>query len=198
MNDTEPTAENPYAAPRGDARALTEPIALPDDFYQIRQRRLSIEESVKQHCLLLVGLMQLMGAVAGVAVFNMAQTGRTPTILEAGLASVLVVAAVLAFVTMWGVLWFAPWARKPLIALAVLALPLFPLGTGLGVDILTKLYGYGEPKFFTREYQAIRQATPELNKRTSFMTWLGVFLLIVLAISIVFISQIPPEFRRTR
>ena len=98
----------------------------------------------------------------------------------------------------WGVRRFASWSRIPLTILALVGLAAFPIGTVFGGLILRAFCSPRQPKLLSKKYERIVKATPEMNDPTSAATWLFVFLLIVLVLAILLVSQIPPEIRHTR
>ena len=91
----------------------------------------------------------------------------------------------------WGVRSLRKWARWPGVAVSVLGLFGFPVGTLVGVYALWLYLSKKGRTVFTPEYAAVRAATPYLKYRTSIFIWVGLALVVVLAFVVVGKVMVP-------
>ena len=185
---------NPYAPPLTVGPADDLPPNAPSHAARIREQCRTREAGLKQKTLCLVGFFVLFSVVANLGAFGL----LGPATMMVPLAVISTIAASAGIAINWGVRRFASWSRIPLIILAIVGLAAFPIGTVFGGLILLELYSPRQPKLLSKEYERIVKATLEMNDRTSGATWLVVFLLIVLVLAILLVSQIPPEIRHSR
>ncbi|QDU92782.1 hypothetical protein Pla8534_05310 [Lignipirellula cremea] len=96
------------------------------------------------------------------------------------------------------------WSRAPLQMLSVLSLPLFPVGTILGLRILELLRAGPEPQLLTKDYEEIVQlagpvplaATPREPRRTHLVTWIVLVLFLLFVLSVVIAAMLSPPVPR--
>ena len=195
MTTPNPQIANPYASPATMEWTFDSDMMLSNPIASQQQRRFNDETSLKQNTLCLTGLFSLIAVTVDLNAFTAASPQPDHVLTTMAIMSTLVAAA--SIVVNFGVRRFASWSRTPLTILALMALPLVPIGSVFGLLIIKTLHLRNPPKLLTREYEQIVRATPELSDRTSFLTWFAVLLLITLAISMVFLAQIP-ELRHPR
>jgi hypothetical protein len=181
---------NPYQSPH-DVQNKVDRSAVASF---VGTRRLKDEANLKQTTL---ALILLFAAFGGVLLF--AETKPVPQHQEVEKfvgGSIFLLAALAGVVVNWGVRSYSPWAKIPLTILCILGLPLLPFGTGFASIILRVVYSREKPRILSVKYQAVVKANPHESDRISVMTWIAIVLLIILAISLIVIIQLPPEFRR--
>ncbi len=191
-----PQIANPYASPATVDWTSGADAVLSNTTADPRARRINAEVSLKQNMLCLVGMFSLLAVVSDFDVLITA--APEPDYVRTAMEIVFTFLATASIVVNFGVRRFASWTRLPLTLLAFMSLPLVPVGSVFGLLILKTLHLGKTPRLLTQEYEQIVRATPHLNQRTSFLTWFGVILLIILAISIVYLAQIPAELRHPR
>lgn len=195
MSTSDTPQPNPYASPlTGDSPMVqATPVGTAQETHIRRQRR-GIEAGLRQNTLCLVGIYVLLSAVAIVS--TLGWWGAQPSIVSYASAISFTLASLTGIAVLWGVNRSAAWARLPLTMMAICGLLLFPLGTIFAALILITLHVRAQPRLLSEEYERIVRATPEMNARMSVMGYVAMLLLVVLGVSIVIVSQFPPEIRR--
>jgi uncharacterized membrane protein len=196
MTVPEPPTVNPYASPSTVGSTSDPVVVLSSTSSDRRPRRIQDEASLKQNTLCLVGIFSSIAAVMNLMAFSPGSGQPDAALIAMAIMSTFV--AVASIVVNFGIRRFASWSRIPLTILAFMSLPIMPLGSAFGILILKTLHLGKPPGLLTPEYEQIVRATPEPKDRTSTLTWLGIILLIVLAIATVLVAQIPPELRQPR
>lgn len=191
-----PDIVNPYASP-ATVESASDSDAVPSNtIADQRKRNLNAEASLKQNTLCLVGLFSLLAVV--IVWDAVTRNSAQPDYIATAMAVISTFVAAASIVVNFGVRRFASWSRIPLTIMAFMSLPLVPVGSVFAILILTTLHPRKPPRLLTQEYEQIVRATPDLNERTSTLTWFAIILLVILAGSMVLIAQIPPEFRHPR
>jgi hypothetical protein len=188
--------ENPFASPlHGGKDAIAEPPAI-RNARAMRSARLPLETDLKQNVLALLGVFVVMSAVCATMICSPESEAYDD--VGIGLGAVMGVCTWLLLTILWSVRRMSAWTRRPLMIVAFVGVLLFPIGTAFAVNILRLLAKGPAPRLLSREYEQVVRQTPELNVRTSFLSWVGLILLCVLALAMYFVSQMPPELRRPR
>ncbi len=164
---------------------------------RFRLEHLPAEFALKRSVFLLLVTWLVITLVAFVIPFNVTSEQGSWYIVLFRVQALLV--TVVCCLAGWGVRRLAAWSRRPLLGLAVLCLPLFPLGTALGARILYLLTTGPEPRLLTPEYEQIVRIAGTIklpnSSRIRPFVWI-VLALVVLIIGLVcLISRIPEEFR---
>jgi hypothetical protein len=180
---------NPYQSPHDVQSKVDAPTIA-----AVGNRRLKDEASLKQMTIALIAIFALFSRIMLPVDFSQVPLVQAMAICAVG--GLLALAAIVGLVVNWGVRSFAPWAKAPLTILCILGLPILPFGTAFAGVILGVVYSRQMPRILSVEYQALVQANPHKSDRISVMSWIAIVLLVILAISLVVISQLPPEFRR--
>ncbi|MCE9555054.1 MAG: hypothetical protein K8T91_17010 [Planctomycetes bacterium] len=187
---------NPYASPASveqppEAQSVTRIRAR-----QLRAANAGAERNLRQLILCLGGGYLVMAVVSYSASFSL--LGPTPPHrYYLAMAIVYTLAMTATLVIGFGARRLAAWARKPLTVHCGLGLFLFPIGTMFSLPILWILYMRPKPRLLTPEYeQIVRDSGEPPGGRTSLTTWIGFALIIVLIVSLIAISLLPPEYRR--
>ena len=197
MTDEKSSDANPYQAPREASSGAEGPFAATSLAIQLRKQLLTSAKSLNQNTLCLVGLF---GGFSIVGIQICSEIEKIDERLSFMLLITVLATAgmIVGLPTLWGVRKGAAWSRKPLIILSLLGLMMVPIGTCFGGLILMTLFSRKEPRLLSAEYEQLVLATPELNPRTSFMAWLGGVLLLILAIVLFLVLQLPPEVRHMK
>jgi hypothetical protein len=187
---------NPYASPATveqppEAQSVTRIHAR-----HVRAANAGAERGLRQLVLCLGGGYLLMASVSYTAWFaGMGPTSQLTYYLALGTVYTLALAAT--SIIGFGARRLAAWSRRPLAVLCGLGLLLFPLGTLLSLPILWILYVRRPPRLLTPAYeQIVRDSGDPPGGRTSLVTWFGLFLFVVLVVSMIVIGLLPPEYRR--
>lgn len=156
---------------------------------RLRQDNLLREREFREYVLFLESL--LLGVTAlGVVYLLAVPNPRYRVLIVFAPPSVAALAGL--FIT-WGVYRMQPWTRRPLVAMCLVGLPLFPFGTLFALRILQIAFTGKHPQFLTNDYYDIVQKTRHLNPRTSVLTWIGLVLIVVLLLSVAVIWMLPSE-----
>jgi hypothetical protein len=186
---------NPYAPPEHHEGPAALAQAVIPNAAEIRAQHLLHERNLRQCTLALVGFIYLgmTAVIIASMILQPLKSAQWPIVIGLAIYSLggLLAGVPIAI----GVFWRAAWARLPLFVLALASLVIFPFGTALGIEIVRCLMSGPEPKLLTPLYAEVVRQTPQFTPRTSFLTWVGLVLIIILVISIALVSQIPPEIR---
>lgn len=151
---------------------------------ETRKMYLSHEASIQG-----IGMLYLLGAAfLGLAILLM--LGGILTGQAGGQEAV--VTGVLCLVYL-GLLWLQIWVgrglrslnpkvRTPAIVLSVIGLLGFPIGTIVSAYVLYLLASKKGEFVFSAEYARVREATPEIKYRTSWIVWVFLILLVALIV----------------
>lgn len=109
--------------------------------------------------LIIFGIMGLIGGTVvfiifvGGGIIGSAASGESEIMVIAGIfgaiiTGIILISSIPAIVTGWGIMNFKPWGRMFGVIIAVLNLPAFPFGTGLGIYALWVLFNEESVKMF--------------------------------------------------
>jgi hypothetical protein len=165
--------QNPYQAPAAEIAEVIPGVSA--DAVEIRQEHIGHEASVRS-----IGILYYIGAIAMILTGGISLFALSDDVADVSLFLTV-------FFIGFGVLYL--WMGSALRALsskvrhvagvfAGLGLLGFPIGTLINGYILYLLYSKKGKMVFSEEYQAIRQATPDIKYKTSVIVW--VFLIIIL------------------
>jgi len=146
--------ENPYEAPKSE-------IAIPEDseLVKIRKAHISVEESVKA----MGGLYIITGIIIVIVAISVAFTMRDKTVSMIAVVAISIIVAVGCFITGRDMGRFILWTRIPTLVITTPVLLLFPVGTLIGAYVLYLIIGKKGRFVFTKAYQEIIAATPDVK-----------------------------------
>lgn len=187
---------NPYASPAAVVQPPEAESVAVLEARRFRRANAGAERGLRQYTLCLCGVFLL--AAGTLFMFWYTEQGAPwQQWMMLAVGSVFAVATVTGLTVNVGVRRLAAWARTPLTILCAMGLALFPIGTFVSLPILWLLYQRRGVRLLTPEYERIVRDSGEPGAgRTLAVTWIGVVLLVILIVSLIFISMLPPEFRR--
>ena len=175
---------NPYATPRA---VVADPGASEVEI--VRKEHITHEASVKSAgALFMLGGLITLAAAASMVIPAMAIVGDRPGFLVIGMA---VAGLGIAYVgSGWGLRGLRAWSRIPAIVLAAIGLLGFPIGTLVNSYILWLVLSRKGRMVLSAEYASIIEATPQIRYRTSIAVWIGLGLLVLLAVLALFAAAL--------
>jgi hypothetical protein len=180
---------NPYAPPTEAPEEVL--VALAVDPAVLRRQHLQHERGLRQG----IGIATGIAALAPALLVPLAQDRLPLWSLVAIAACVGLAGLIYGAVCYVGAAWDEPWAWRPVMALALMMLPLFPVGWLATLMILSNLLAGPSPKLLTPEYQYVVRHTPHLTPRTAFITWVVLTLFVAFVIVVIIAAQVadPPR-----
>lgn len=154
------------------------------EWVAIREEHIKHEASLRS-----IGVLYYIGAffilIGGISMMftvgaTMSQGGGEASFM----IGMLVFYIILGVIMIWigrGYRQLRKWVRIPGTILAVLGLLSIPIGTLINGYVLYLIYSQKGRTIFSDEYQAIREATPDVKYKTSIISWI---LLIVLLLGL--------------
>ena len=166
------------------------------DSHEIRNRLSLKERALRQNLLALEGVYFLMVGVGVMVELGRPDSELTYILIHWAFMGFFGALTLAGLPIMFGAFRQRSWSRRPLILLCIPGLVLFPLGSAFAIGILADLFSGRSPRLLTVGHERAARDTPELSPRTSFLSWVGLVLIIILIGSMILISNLPPEYRR--
>lgn len=187
--------DNPFAAPESDVLAAPDAPAQPGDAEEIRNKYLSAEASVRAIGTLNIFASFLLTLVAvGTITANVNRAaGPAETGAVVGQGIFLLILATLSFIVGRGLRALKNWAR---ITAAIVSLPgiINPIVWVVLYQLLCKKGAY----VCTPEYALVREATPHIRYKTSFVVKVLLVLVLVLSLLAFTAPLFNPHRRRAK
>jgi MFS family permease len=181
---------NPYASPTTAPEELL--VALAEDPAVLRRQHVLHERGLRQGIGMATGIATIAPALlASLAHERLPLWGLVATAVCLGGAGLIF--GLYCFV---GAVCNHPWAWRPVMVLALVMLPLFPVGTMATFMILSNLLAGPKPKLLSREYQYVVEQTPHLTPRTHVITWLVLVLFMAFVISVILVASLSQDLHR--
>lgn len=156
---------NPYASPQ-----VSQIREEATDDESVRRAHLSHEASVKSiGSLYLISAGLLLIALPLVIVNATAPLGSLEVLVPVSIfGAFFALSAALAY----GLIRLRPWARWSAVALGILGLLSFPVGTLINAYVLYLLFSKKSGVVFSADYHRVIAATPHIKYRTSRLVWM--------------------------
>jgi hypothetical protein len=180
---------NPYAPPTEAPEEVL--VALAVEPEKIRQQHLLHERGLRQGIAIATGIVTIAPAfLVALGQQRLPFWSLVAIAICVGLAGL-----VYGTICYIGAAWDSPWAWRPVIALGLGTLLLFPVGWLATLMILSNLLAGPSPKLLTREYQYVVRHTPHLTPRTSFITWVVLTLFVAFVVAVILVAQVSQNAR---
>ncbi len=171
---------NPYAPPQ--VTELSAPLSAAAEAESIRRAHIKTEATVKSAGTLYYLGMFLSGMLGVAIVIGFIQKSDRQIVLE---GSIILVIALVQGILAYGLRRLRSWARWPAVALSIIGLLGFPLGTIISIVILANLIGAKASMVFSPQYKDIIAATPHVKYKSSMAVIILLVILVLILIGVI-------------
>lgn len=171
---------NPYAPPQVTELSASRPGNAEAE--AIRQEHIKTEATVKSVGTLFYLGMVLWGMLGVTIVIGFIRKTDQSIFLE---GNVILVVAMIQGILAYGLRRLRSWARWPSVALSIIGLLGFPLGTIISIMILLNLIGAKASMVFSPQYKDIIAATPHVKYKSSVVPIILLVILLLILIGVI-------------